>query len=282
MQIDFSYEDAIVNPDNLKRDPLLESWNIQDGSVLLMDKIKDYCENPDIKLIYPFNKDRLKSASYKLSLGKRYRLDTVDYELTDSNPIIFIPPHGIVMVETYEWINLPGYLIARWNLDTHKVYKGLVWVGGPQIDPGFQGHLSCPIYNLSNTVQKIKYKEPIFIIDFVHTSSFIQNKSVLWKSDRKTYSPAYAPLDEDKILSAPAETNKKAEDATTEVRRLQNIMFISLAIVIAAVTILATLSSLEPIKVPADWVDAGPSWLSILAILISIFALLKVCCRRRR
>ena len=282
MQIDYSYEDARVDSENLKRDPCEAAWRIADGSVLLSDMIRQYCENPDIRLIYPFREENLKPASYRLSLGKRCRVDAVDYELTDSSPTVFIPPHGIAMVETYEWVNLPGYLIGRWNLETHKVYSGLVWVGGPQVDPGFQGHLSCPIYNLSNSVQRLKYGDPLFIIDFVHTSGFRPDKNTLWPADRPTHSPAYGPLDEGRILSAPAETSRKAEDAIAEVRRLQNILFVSLAVIVTAVTVLATMSSLEPIKVPPGWTDAGPSWLSVPALLISVFVLLRVCVRRRR
>ena len=63
------------------------------------------------------------------------------------------------MVTTYEWLNVPGFLIGRWNLKVKKVYNGLVWVGSLQVDPGYQGFLSCPLYNLSSKPQVIQFKE---------------------------------------------------------------------------------------------------------------------------
>ena len=51
---------------------------------------------------------------------------------------------------------MPRFLIGRWNIRVTVAYKGLLWVGGPQVDPGWVGHLFCPIYNLSD--QEVNFK----------------------------------------------------------------------------------------------------------------------------
>ena len=62
------------------------------------------------------------------------------------------------------------------------VYKGLVWVGSLQVDPGYRGYLFCPLYNLSDKEQELTYKEPLFTIDFVRTTLFDESKGCeLWK-----------------------------------------------------------------------------------------------------
>jgi hypothetical protein len=49
---------------------------------------------------------------------------------------------------------------------------GLLWVGGPQVDPGYAGHLFCPIYNLSDKPVTPRVGDPIAVIDFVKTTPF--------------------------------------------------------------------------------------------------------------
>jgi len=62
------------------------------------------------------------------------------------------------------------------------VYKGLVWVGSLQVDPGYRGYLFCPLYNLSDKEQELTYKEPLLTIDFVRTTLLDESKGCeLWK-----------------------------------------------------------------------------------------------------
>ena len=135
-----------------------------------------------LPLIDSFVGENLQVASYKLSLGNQYRLgDKVDY-LNNSRKVLTIPKHGIVIVTTCEWVNVPAFLIARWNLKVRMVYRGLVWVGSLQVDPRYQGFLFCPIYNLSNIEQQLVYGETLFTIDFVTTKPVDGNANDLWSS----------------------------------------------------------------------------------------------------
>ncbi len=118
----------------LQEDPREDIRSKWPGAVLLRDEIQYYCEVAKPPLISPFNPKELKSASYRLHLGKHCRVDGQNQELSKDKFGITIPPHGLAVVSTLEEVNIPGFLIARWNLKVKKVYQGLMWVGGPQVD----------------------------------------------------------------------------------------------------------------------------------------------------
>jgi len=48
----------------------------------------------------------------------------------------------------------------------------LLCVGGPQVDPGYVGHLFCPIYNLSDRPVTLRFGEELALMDFVKTTPF--------------------------------------------------------------------------------------------------------------
>lgn len=62
---------------------------------------------------------------------------------------------------------MPRFLIARWNLRVSLIYRGLLWLGALQVDPGYHGYLSSPIFNLSDQDVTLKLGEPWALIDFV-------------------------------------------------------------------------------------------------------------------
>ena len=212
------FEHLKTDIESLKKDPDPEVWEKWQGAVLLKDEIRRYCEKP-IRLIIPFadTPEFLKPASYHLRLGNKYRVNGVDFELSDNNRILRIPPHGIAIVRTLEWVNIPGFLVARWNLKVKAVYKGLIWVGSLQVDSGYQGFLFCPLYNLSNRTQELVYKDPIFTIDFVKTTRFDEDKgSKLWHSERPTHK--LGDLDYQPLTSAPAAQFEKMRNDISQAK----------------------------------------------------------------
>ncbi len=150
--------------------------------VVLSDGIEFYCHQFD--LISPFEPRNLKPANYKLRVGGQYALDGEIKLLSDEpgKDTVIIPPFAVAVIQTFETINMPQFLIARWNIQVQRAYEGLQWVGGPQVDAGFVGHLACPIYNLSDKEVRLRYRDPFAVIDFVKTTTFISGKS-------KTYEP---------------------------------------------------------------------------------------------
>ena len=137
--------------------------------VLLSDRIKHYCEK--YEMITPFYDGRLSPAAYALSVGRHYYAQGKRGAL-DDGLLMEIGPYQVAVIETFETINLPNFLIGRWNVQVKKAYQGLLWVGGAQVDPGFRGHLCCPIYNLSSKAITLNFREKIAVIDFVTTTPY--------------------------------------------------------------------------------------------------------------
>lgn len=146
--------------------------------VLLSDVIRHYCLW--FELISPFDEANLKPANYKLTIGDEYAIGGEIYPLPDSsgNNEVRIPPFAVAIIKTKETINMPPFLIGRWNIQVRRAYQGLVWVGGPQVDAGYVGHLFCPIYNLSDKDVVLRRGDPIAVIDFEKTTRFREGKCI--------------------------------------------------------------------------------------------------------
>src|SRR6266403_2283197 len=128
--------------------PMVDGREHAPVGVLLSDEIEHYVRT--FKMIDPFDGQRLKPAGYELTIGDEYVLGG-DKKTLGTDGQIRIPSFNVVVIKTAETINLPRFLIARWNIRVLWAYEGLLWVGGPQVDPGWVGHLFCPLYNLSAT-----------------------------------------------------------------------------------------------------------------------------------
>jgi len=279
--------EKLAEDKGLRRDPRDEVWTNWQGAVLLRDEIRKYCEN-DPKLIDPFLDDKklLKPASYHLRLGNRCRVNGEDRNLSEGDPVLKIPRHGIAVVRTLEKVNIPGFLIARWNLKVKMVYKGLVWVGSLQVDPGYSGYLFCPLYNLSNEEQRLEYGETLFTIDFVRTTFYDESKGCeLWKPDPSRPTDCLGALDTDRLKSAPKEQfdrmSAEVENMGSEIRRFQQVIFVVLAIIIAAVAAIASLGVFGRFTgaQSLNWVSIG---ISVLAISMASGALLLSLIRRKK
>lgn len=141
------------------------------SGVLLGDEIERYAK--EFKLIYPFDRGNVKAASYRLTVGDEYALGGKKGKLYEKEKDkITIPPFQVAVIKTREIVNMPRFLIGRWNIRVTAAYRGLLWVGGPQVDPGWIGHLFCPIYNLSNEDFELKMGDPLATIDFTRTTTF--------------------------------------------------------------------------------------------------------------
>ena len=141
--------------------------------VLLSHEIEFFSKNHN--LIKDFDPSHLKPAGYELTVGDEWYLGGKYYHFQDDDPNankIEIQPFEVAVIKTAEIIVLPRFLIARWNLRVRYAYEGLLWLGGPQVDPGFKGHLFCPIYNLSDRPVTIQVGDEIALIDFVKTTNF--------------------------------------------------------------------------------------------------------------
>ncbi len=151
------------------------------SGVLLSNDIEHYVATHNL-IAENFDRSKLKPAAYELTVGDEFYLDGEKGEFRDD--ALHIPSFKVAIIKTREIANIPNFLIARWNLRVAWAYKGLLWVGAAQVDPGYTGHLFCPIYNLSNEEVKIQRGEDLAVIDFVKTTPFSDEIS-------KTYAPPH-------------------------------------------------------------------------------------------
>ena len=151
--------------------PLRFDPNWQEKGVLLSDQIAFYAQEYD--LIEPFCVEALRPAGYCLHVGEEFMIAGQRYNFEKQKLNDFsIEPYEVAVIKIKEKICLPRFLIGRWDIRVTHAYRGLMWVGGAQVDPGFKGHLYCPIYNLSNRPVRLRRGDELAVIDFVKTTPF--------------------------------------------------------------------------------------------------------------
>ena len=226
------------------------------GAVLLSDQIRYYIEkyhppllqNPEGKPLDFDELDRsLDAASYKLRLGNEAHVGGKRVRISSRNPLV-IPAHQVAVVKTHEVVNIPRFLIARWNLRVKWVYEGLLWVGGPQVDPGWRGELYCPIYNLAEREVVIPYKERFFTMDFARTTPFSEQPSSTGyrpKAHKPGRDKSLQSHDIHRLRSAPFESLKRLASLDTRVNSFNNFTFLVLAVMIAAIGVIATFGGIR-------------------------------------
>ena len=251
------------------------------GAVLLSDQIQYYIENLDPPLLHNPKKrtlskvelkECLDAASYKLRLGDEANVGGRWRQIDDNHPLV-IPAHQVAVVKTYEFVNLPRFLIARWNLRVKWVYEGLLWVGGPQVDPGWQGELYCPIYNLAEREVVIPYRERFFTMDFSRTTPFSEkptstkNKPIPHKPGARA--KTLQGHDVNKIRSAPFEALQQLSTLDTRVNSFNNFTFLVLAVMIAAIGVVASFGGAR--AAGASGTAGSGGGLLVLTILALVF-----------
>ena len=253
--------------------------------VLLSDEIEFYVGEG--KLFDPYDRGNLKPAGYELTVGDEAMLGGKYYSLGDSTEDgrLCIPPFEVVVIKTAETLNLPRFLIARWNIRVAWAYKGLVWVGGPQVDPGYVGHLFCPIYNLSNKDVWIKKGDAIALMDFVKTTSFDpecrgEKPKQYRRPPKRVVLEDYEIDDFRSALRDQSKAIPKLEDSINEgLKEVRNNANIFTTLVIAIIAILMTVIMLPYFgaksKEPnVEIMNIVPISLSLFAALLSLFTVI--------
>lgn len=275
-----AYEQA---PRHIRRDverEFLESlpsapYEDVEPGVLLSDRVRHLATH--FKLIEPFKAEKLKPAGYELSVGALYSMGGKTFRLTDTpgDNEISISPFEVVVIQTLERLNMPEFLIARWNVRTRWAYQGLLWVGAAQVDPGFKGYLACPLYNLSDSTVLLHYGEEIAVIDFVTTTS------PLTQPEHEKYKPLtrtrllfedYAP---DKLRSALATQAKdKIEGFEKEMKEFRGRLDLIVGVTFTAIGVLAAAAGIFATKTwPADINNFTPALLvASVAVTVALLS----------
>lgn len=252
--------------------------------VLLSHDIEYYATNH--KMIIPFKRENLRPAGIRLSLGKQFAIGGELKELFNEpdRDHLIIPPFQVAIITTEETINLPRFIIARWNLIVSLVYEGLLWTGALQVDPGWCGPLPCPIYNLSNEPVTLTLGEPIVLMDFVKTTQFIEGKSKEYKRPpkKKSLSDYNYKLKSALFTKAAERVNELEKRIDTDfekrINRVESLTVLtiaSIAILFTALSIFVTSGNVKSSQSESlhPWFIAWPAisiGLSIVALCVSI------------
>lgn len=247
--------------------------------VLLSDQISFYADKH--KLIHPFDKANLKPAGYELTVGDEYFRGGEYHSLEKENGKIVIPPFEVAVIKTRERVCLPRFMIARWNIKVSQAYNGLLWVGGPQVDPGYKGFLFCPLYNLSDQTVILSHGEAIALIDFTKTTDFNKGQSIAYRS--RPTRPIIEDFGIDDFKSAlHTKAAQKIDEFDGKVRALEQrfVTFTQISIAVFAL-MFGLLGTITKVNSDAHGAEAGVAlslWgaattaISAWALLLAIFS----------
>jgi deoxycytidine triphosphate deaminase len=135
--------------------------------------IEDYVNTTG--MIDPFDKGKLKSASYEASIKGLCKYwdkegNVKNTWLLQEHDRFELEPNSIAFIEVEPTFRLPTYMALRFNLKIKNVYRGLLLGTGPLIDPGFEGKIFIPLHNLTSNTYSFKYGEGLIWIEFTKTS----------------------------------------------------------------------------------------------------------------
>jgi len=146
-------------------------------SLLNTADISDYVRKTG--MIFPFNPDKLKSASYEMGLGGEVLYwDENDNEKNSclcTGGEVVLRRNSITFVTVDAKFRLPDYIAMRFNLQIEHVHKGILLGTGPLINPGFCGRLMIPMHNLTCNDYTLKAGEELIGVEFTklsHNSSW--------------------------------------------------------------------------------------------------------------
>ena len=122
----------------------------------------------EVGLIDPFDEKLLRPAAYDMRIGNSYYANDVRRDLTDE--AIEIPANGLVYIRTKEKFNIPYYLVARYSLRVHQVYRGLLIDNGLHIDPGYCGYIWIPVHNFTTQLRVLPQGQEFISVEFNRTT----------------------------------------------------------------------------------------------------------------
>ena len=179
-------------------------------------------------------------------------------------------------------LRIPRFLVSRWSIRVRKIYVGLLWTGGLQVDPGWVGYLFCPIYNLAEQEVELRSGEGMFTIDFIRTTPLTAEYRNMGETDKfkKTwFVPEFQTLAEhdfNRLHSAPFEALQELKELA-RFRELGSgavaLIFVVPGVMVAALGVLAVRPFVDP---GAPFLSGWPmtSLLSsVAALCFSVFSL---------
>jgi deoxycytidine triphosphate deaminase len=141
-------------------------------------------------MIYPFYKEKLKSASYPVAiLGKLIYWDDEEKECQmdlQKGDYFTLKSNSIAFVTLEPMFRIPNYIALRFNFKITNVYRGILLGTGPLVDPGFVGKLSIPLHNLTSNDYLFKGGEDLIWMEFTKLSGNHEWDKKIPKNDIST------------------------------------------------------------------------------------------------
>jgi deoxycytidine triphosphate deaminase len=244
--------------------------------VLLSDEIEHYATR--YRMIDPFDTRKLTAARYELSVGDLYSIGRKTHRLLDEpgKNEILINPFEVAIIQTLERLNLPHFIIARWNLRVRWASKSLLWVGAAQVDAGYKGYLDCPIYNLSNEPVRLYRGQEIAVIDFVTTTPPTSRSNQFNYKPTKRSRILFEDYEPDHLQSAlAAQAKEKIEVFEQRINEIQSTVSNSVGVILTAIGVLvAALALFVSKQIPDAISNFSPSLIvASIALIVSFLAL---------
>ncbi len=116
---------------------------------------------------------QVNSAVFEMRLGYKAwgvgeKGEKFEYDLNYKDAIS-LAPNSLTFLTTKEELNLPEDIIARFNLKSKWVHKGLLLGTGPIVDPEFKGRLFIPVHNFSNEHVLVPVNKNLINVEFTKT-----------------------------------------------------------------------------------------------------------------
>ncbi|MGH7205604.1 MAG: hypothetical protein ACREI2_05285 [Nitrospiraceae bacterium] len=153
-------------------------------SLLNSADIEDYVRMTG--MLHPFNRGKLKSASYEAAIRGRCiwwdaKGEQCEVQLQKEGDEFRLEANSIAFVQVEPYFRLPNYIALRFNLKITHVHRGILLGTGPLVDPGFVGRLLIPLHNLTTNPYRFRYGDGLIWIEFTKTSVFPE-----WVQDKET------------------------------------------------------------------------------------------------
>lgn len=127
-------------------------------------------------MLYPFHRDKVKSASYEAAIRGRCIWWDEDEQrqeklLVEQNQEQFVlKANSIAFVQAAPSFRLPDYIALRFNLKIEHVHRGILLGTGPLVDPGFVGQLFIKLRNITTNDYVFECGQGLIWIEFTKTS----------------------------------------------------------------------------------------------------------------
>src|SRR5205807_480724 len=161
-------------------------------------------------------------------------------------------------------------------------YKGLLWVGAAQVDAGFRGYLSCPLYNLSNRDVEVAYGDEVAVIDFVTTTPpTATSKRYSWQDRTRVtfreYEPerllsALATDVKDKLKYFESDLKKKDEKLSGDISAIQTRVDTFTSSTFTVIAMLFAALGLAVARTPEPYFWNSTIWLAALSLWFAMRA----------